>query len=60
MMFLPEHKLGKFYTKQGFDSEVAKLKELIKKDMEEIDYFVKRWHELHKPIITDWEGNRKK
>ena len=22
-----------------------------------IDDFVKRWHELHKPNVTDWEGN---
>ncbi|NBB32035.1 hypothetical protein [Cellulophaga sp. BC115SP] len=56
MLFLPEHKIGKYISKQGFYSEVAKLKKLIKKDMENIDYFVKRWHELHVPVITDWVG----
>lgn len=27
--------------------------------MENIDDFVKRWHELHEPNVVDWEGNRK-
>ncbi|CAN5149303.1 hypothetical protein BH09BAC3_BH09BAC3_25490 [soil metagenome] len=57
MLFLPEHKIGSYYTKSGYESEVNKLKKLIKSDMENIDDFVKRWHELHKPNITDWEGN---
>ncbi len=25
--------------------------------MENIDDFVKRWQKLHKPNLTDWEGN---
>lgn len=57
MMFLPEHKIGSYYTKSGYEAELTKLKKLIKSDMENIDDFVKRWHELHKPNITDWEGN---
>lgn len=57
MLFLPEHKIGSFYTKSGYEAELAKLKKLIKSDMENIDDFVKRWHELHKPNVTDWEGN---
>jgi hypothetical protein len=57
MLFLPEHKVGSYYTKSGYEAEINKLKKLIKSDMENIDDFVKRWHELHKPNITDWEGN---
>jgi hypothetical protein len=57
MMFLSEHKIGSYYTKSGYEAELAKLKKLIKSDMENIDSFVKRWHELHKPNLTDWEGN---
>jgi hypothetical protein len=57
MLFLPEHKIGNYYSKIGFEKEVIKLRELIKKDMTIINSFVKRWHELHKPIKTDWEGN---
>lgn len=57
MMFLPEHKIGSYYTKSGYEAELTKLKKLIKSDMENIDDFVKRWHDLHKPNVTDWEGN---
>lgn len=58
MLFLPEHKIRNFYTKVGYDSEINKLKKLIKSDMENIDDFVKKWHELHKPNVTDWQGNK--
>ncbi len=57
MLFLPEHKIGNYYNKSGYETEIKKLKKLIKSDMENIDDFVKRWYELHKPNITDWEGN---
>lgn len=57
MMFLPEHKIGSYYTKSGYKAELTKLKKLIKSDMENIDDFVKRWHEIHKPNLTDWDGN---
>lgn len=57
MLFLPEHKVGSYYTKSGYEAEINKLKKLIKSDMENIDDFVKRWHEKHKPNLTDWEGN---
>lgn len=53
-----EHKIGPYYTKNGFEQEVEKLRELIKKDMTNIDEFVKRWHELHTPLVTDWKGNK--
>ncbi len=58
MLFLPEHKIGKFYTKVGYLKAVERLSNLIKSDMENIDDFVKRWHKLHKPNLTDWEGNK--
>lgn len=57
MIFLPKHKIGCYYTKSGYEAKITKLKKLIKLDMENIDDFVKRWHELHKPNITDWKGN---
>jgi len=57
MLFFPEHKVGRYYTKSGYEAEINKLKKLIKSDMENIDDFVKRWHELHRPSLTDWEGN---
>ena len=48
MIFLPEYKLGKINSQSNFQKEVSKLRELVKKDMANIDSFVKRWHELHK------------
>jgi len=57
MFFLPEHKLGKFYSKNGYKSEVAKLTKLIQSDMENINAFVERWHKIFVPKKTDWNGN---
>jgi len=57
MLFLPEYKIGKYTTQGSFEKQLNKLRELVKKDMTNIDSFVKRWHELHKPNITDKEGN---
>lgn len=52
-----EHKIGRYFTKKGFETRIEELGELIENDMSNIDSFVKRWHELHIPIVTDWEGN---
>ncbi|MES2276415.1 MAG: hypothetical protein V4592_10355 [Bacteroidota bacterium] len=51
------HKLKSFYFKSGYRSSVKDLKNLIESDLTDIDHFIKRWHELHQPMITDWEGN---
>jgi len=56
MLFLPEHKIGRFHTKKGYERQIERLKNLIKKDMENIDDFIRRWHELHQVNQTDWEG----
>lgn len=57
VLFLPEHKLGKFYTKNGYESEVAKLSKLIQSDMQNINFFVEKWHKMFIPKKTDWKGN---
>lgn len=57
MIFLPEYKLGKFYTQKGYKNQITKLRNLIEKDMLNINSFVTKWHELFKPSNTDWEGN---
>lgn len=59
MLFFPEHKLGKFSTKSGYESKVAKLRKLIQYDMENINIFVEKWHKMFDPIKTDWQGNIK-
>ncbi len=56
LLFYPIHKLGFYITKWGYEVKVKKLGNLIEKDMRNIDHFVKRWHELHKPLFTTWEG----
>lgn len=57
MLFLPEHKLGSFYTKFGYKRKAEKLRKLIKSDMENIDGFIEKWYQLFFPIKIDWEGN---
>lgn len=57
MLFLPEYKLGRYKTQTSFEKQLNKLRDLVKKDMANIDLFVKRWHELHQPNVTDKEGN---
>ncbi len=59
MLFRPEYKIGKYCNKRGFDKEVSKLRELVKKDMNNIDSFIKRWFEMHTPLSTDWDGSIK-
>ncbi len=51
------HKLKSFRSESGLKKRETELGNLIEKDMTNIDSFVKRWHELHKPNVTDWEGN---
>ena len=58
MIASPEYKVGRFFSKGGYEKELTKLNALVKDDMTNIDLFVKRWHELHKPDKTDFEGNR--
>jgi hypothetical protein len=50
------HKLKSFYTEKGFQKRVDELAQLIENDCTNIDKFVARWHELHHPMITTWEG----
>jgi len=52
------HKIKSFYTERGFHDRVNELSSLIEKDLNNIDSFIKRWHELHKPMVTDWEGKK--
>jgi hypothetical protein len=50
------HKIKSYYTKVGLAKRANQLGEIIEKDMNEIDSFVKRWYEIHKPLATSWEG----
>src|SRR6187399_2648618 len=51
-----EHKLGSYHTERGYQKSLAELGVLIATDLENIDAFIKRWHEMHTPLETDWSG----
>ena len=51
------YKLKSFHTKFVLNMAIRKLKYLIERDMKNIDSFVEKWRQFHKPNITDWEGN---
>ncbi|MEJ8803291.1 hypothetical protein [Pontibacter sp. H249] len=54
-----KHKIGSYYSKYGFSKSVKQLKRIIETDLNNIEYFVQRWYEIHKyPIITTWEGHQ--
>ena len=55
--FLSEHKIGSYYTKSGYETELKKLKILIQSDMKSINEFIKRCNELHKPNTVNLENN---
>lgn len=52
-----EHKLGRYFSKHGLESRVEKLGKLINTDLANINHFIRRWHEMHKPLRTTWEGH---
>jgi len=53
-----EHRLKSFYSESGFHKRAEELSELIENDLNNIDSFIKRWHELHRPMVTNWEGKK--
>jgi hypothetical protein len=53
------HRLKSFYTKDGLTKNIDKLRRIIENDLNDIDKFVTRWHELHKPLTTSWTELRK-
>lgn len=52
------YRIRSFHSKKGLQRRTQKLSQLIEKDLGNIDSFVKRWHELHRPLVTDWAGYR--
>ena len=52
------HRIKSFNSESGLERRVNQLSRLIKKDLMNIDYFVKRWYEIHQLNVTDWQGNQ--
>lgn len=50
------HKIKSYHTKAGLAKRTNELEKIIESDLNNIDYFVKRWHEIHKLLLTSWEG----
>jgi hypothetical protein len=50
------HKLKGFYTRNGLIKNTDNLRRNIQDDLNSIDKFIKRWHELHQPLTTSWTG----
>lgn len=50
------HKLKAYYTKPGLAKRADELEKIIARDLNNIEYFIKRWNEIHKPMVTTWEG----
>jgi hypothetical protein len=50
------YKLKKFTTEYEMNKRIGQLSKLIKEDLTNIDTFIKRWFELHQPMVTSWEG----
>lgn len=45
--FHPKHQLGSYYSHAGYLKALAKLQKRIQTDMNNIDWFVQRWHKIH-------------
>jgi hypothetical protein len=50
------HKIKSYHTKAGLEKRSEELGKIIERDLNGIDNFVKRWHELHSAITTTWDG----
>ena len=52
------HRLKRSYTKYGLAKNIDGLARIIETDLNDIDRFIKRWYELHKPMTTNWTGQQ--
>jgi len=50
------HNLRSYYTKAGLARRAQQLERIISDDLNNIDRYVQRWHEIHKPLVTNWQG----
>lgn len=50
------HKIKSYHTRIGLEKRAEELGRIIESDLTNIDSFVKRWHEIHQPLTTTWEG----
>lgn len=58
--FMAGHKLKSYWTKMCLFKNVETLRKTIAGDLNNLETFISRWHELHTPLKTDWEGRKVK
>jgi hypothetical protein len=52
-----EHRIRTYYSEWGLNRRIKELSNLIEKDLGNIDSFIQKWHKIHTPIITTYDGN---
>ena len=57
LKYMDGHKLKRFRTEHGMKQSVHRLTQTIEKDIANFDRFVERWHEMHRPLKTNWTGH---
>jgi hypothetical protein len=56
-VFGKEHKIGSYYSESGLKRRIKELSNLIETDLNNIDHYINRWHEMHRvPMKTTWQG----
>ena len=60
LSYMTGHKLNRFFSRKGLDKSVKRLTKTIQSDIENFDNFIRDWHQLHKPLKTDWQGHQVK
>lgn len=50
------HTIGSYYSRAGLMRRANRLARLLETDLGNIDQFVGRWHAVHRPVVTSWEG----
>ena len=55
-LFSKQHKIGIYFSKSSFDEASKNLEKLIAHDLNNISYFVGKWHEVYSPLLVNWDG----
>ena len=53
---MPQEKIKSYYTKRGLDKRIEELGDIIEENLTNIDTFIERWFQEHKPMLTAWNG----
>lgn len=51
-----KYKIKPYFSKSGFQRRLLELGDVIERDLDNIDFYVSKWHEMYNMITTDWKG----